>query len=151
MNTNLQERVAILTALLPEDPEPNQVVVMPEGQIAGAANVLYLYKDSALLGSASSFTPVGNVAKKGSLTRATTTTPIKRGDILRVEYVQLNFQSVMFVQYFGWMGHDIASKQTLNNKTYRVLHVLPLGKPTANFNLYERVCLEHVEERTPKE
>jgi hypothetical protein len=143
----MQERVSLLTALLPEDPEPNQVIVMPEGQLAGASNVIYLYSGETLIGTSSSFVPISNVSRKGALSRAVTTKKIKRGNTLRVEYVQLNYRSVMFVQFFGWIGHDIESQQLLSSKTYKVLHVLPLNDKVEGFNLYEQICLDGNEEK----
>lgn len=142
----LQERNSLLNALLPAEPESGEIVTMPDGQIAGAAHALHLYKGDTLIGTASSFAVIPNVSRRSSLTRAITSVPIKKDDLIRIRYVQYNFSSVIFIEYFGWIGHEQVEYQTTHDRVYKVLHVLPLGPRTIKSNLYERVCLEAQEQ-----
>lgn len=143
--TPQQQRDAMLNALLPVEPEPDQVIEMPEGQSAGSAHAIFIYKGEDLIGSASSFAPVENVSKKGMLTRATTNTPVVKDDVLRVTYSQYEFTSVIFVDYFGWLGNDFYNAVTVYNRYFKVVHVFPIGEKSPNCNLYERICLQTIE------
>jgi len=143
----LQERSNILENLLPDDPKDRQIVEYPEGQIVGASTVLSVYKSNKHIGALTSLYPITNVSRKYSATRLASNTAIKEKDIIRICAQQFAFNSVIFVQFFGWMGYKVIGEpQTISDKFYKVLATIPIGpKTAANFFLYEKVCLESLE------
>jgi len=145
MTFPLQDRNALFQHLLPADPEPDQVVNMPEGQVIGGANVINIYMDTKLIGSATQLSAVPNVSGKYDLTRVSSKRVIKLRDTLQVVGRQFVFNSVIFVEYFGWVGKDtVGEPQILSDKLYTVLAALPIGPNTEGFQLYEKVCLDAI-------
>lgn len=139
----LQDRNVILSTLLPDDPKPEQIVEMPKGQTVGGSNVINLYIKNELVGSATQLMPIQNVSGKYELIRASLKKEIRKGDRLKVVGRQYIFNSVIFIEYFGWIGYGIINKpQVLLDKTFKVLAAIPIGPKSDGFILYEKICLE---------
>lgn len=139
----IHDRSAMMQPMLPEDPEPGQVHTLPEGQIAGGANVLSVFKHEMLIGSTTNLVPISNVSGKYYTERLSSSQELKKGDTIRIVAQQYNFNQITFVEYFGWIGSGVTSTPTsLSDKIYRVLAAIAIGPNTNNFWLYEKVCLE---------
>lgn len=134
--------------LVPDNPKPGQVYTAPEGQTVGTVQVINVIRSDKILGDASQILPITNVAGKNLLSRVTTRTPLRKGMRIRVRALQYYFRSAIFVQYFGWMGHEIDDNVTvILDDTYRIDYLLQVGPRSDKFFTYERVCLTHVEEK----
>lgn len=143
----LQDNNVVLTNLLPADPEPDQIVKLPKGQYAGGSNIIYLYKHDKLIGATAQLTSIQNISGKYEIARTTTTTKLNKNDIIRITGKQYIFDSVIFVNGFGWSGYDyLPEPQILLDKTYRVLHAKSVGQTAENFYLYDKICLETLTE-----
>lgn len=154
----IQDRTAIMSPMLPEDPEPGCVHTLPEGQIAGGANVLSVFrweidsKSGKLIGSTNNLVPVSNVTGKYYTERLSSSQELKKNDVIRIVARQFNFNQITFVEYFGWIGSGVTSiPTTLSDKIYRVLTAIPIGPNTPNFWLYEKVCLEIINKEKKNE
>lgn len=141
-------RHTVIESLIPSDPKPGQVFTMPEGQVLGASHVISIMKNDNLLGDAMQLAPISNVTGKNQLSRVTTCTPLRKGMRIRVLAQQFSFKSAIFIQYFGWIGHDVIDTVTLiSDKMYKIEYALRVGPPSENFFIYEKVCLTTVEEK----
>jgi len=137
-----QSRTAMMEATLPADPEPNQVYEVPAGQIAGASYVLHVYKNGVLVGGAEMLTRVQNVSGKSYLSRMWSKTKIKEGDRLEILFTRYLIKSVIFVEFFGWIGHEYYPETQIEDKfLFDVVAILSVGPSTESAYLYERVCL----------
>lgn len=144
----LQDKNILLANLLPENPEPKQVVEFPKGQYVGGSNVIAIYKNNKLIGATTQLTPIQNVSGKYALERTTTNIWLIENDTIQIVGKQYIFNSVIFIDGFGWCGHDcLPEPQTLMDKTYRVLYAKPVGQTAEDFYLYDRVCLEVLTEK----
>lgn len=146
----IHERATLIQNQLPDDPEDRQIVEFPEGHPVGAATVISIYKKNKLVGTTTTLSPIPNVSKKYATSRLSAVTPIREGDVLRIVGYQYAFNSVIFIQYFGWVGHQTTGEPTiLSDKFYRVLAATPVGPEDKNsdFRLYEKVCLTVLEEK----
>lgn len=144
----LNSRHNVVSSFVPENPKPGQIFTMPEGQVLGASHVISLMKEARLIGDALQLSPVINVTGKSILTRVTTSVPLRKGTRLRALAQQYSFKSAIFVQYFGWMGHEITDAViVISDRMYRVEHALRVGPPSDNFFIYEKVCLTALEEK----
>ena len=143
----LQERTNLLESMLPDDPEDRQVVEYPEGQVVGASIVISVYKQDKRIGAASSVYPIVNVTRKHTANRLSSNVPIAEKDVIRIVAQQFTFNSVIFIQYFGWIGYKVIGEPLItSDKFYRVITAIPVGpKDNAEFHLYEKVCLESLE------
>jgi hypothetical protein len=122
---------------------------MPEGQVLGASHVISIMKVADLIGDALQFTPVPNVSGKSLLSRATTCTPLRKGMRVRILAQRFSFKSAIFIQYFGWMGHDVIDNIiVITDKMYKIEYALRVGPPSEKFFIYEKVCLTTVEEKS---
>lgn len=138
----------VIGSLVPDNPKPGQVVTMPEGQALGASNVISIVKENDLLGDATQLAPIPNVAGKSVLNRVTTRIPLRKGMRIRVLAQQFSFKSAIFIQYFGWLGHEIIDPPlTIHDNIYKIDHLFQVGPKSDKFFIYERVCLTHVEEK----
>ena len=145
----LHEKAVMINNQLPDDPTDKQVVEFPEGQVVGGATVISVYLKDKLVGSLSSLYPIVNVTRKYSADRLASNTLIKEGDVLRIVGRQYSFNTVIFVQYFGWIGCKPAGEpQVTSDKLYRVIAAIPVGPDDSpDCYLYERVCLDALEEK----
>jgi hypothetical protein len=145
----INTRHSVISSLVPDNPKPGQVFTMPEGQILGASHVISIMKVADLIGDALQFTPVPNVSGKSLLSRATTCTPLRKGMRVRILAQQFSFKSAIFIQYFGWMGHDVIDNIiVITDKMYKIEYALRVGPPSEKFFIYEKVCLTTVEEKS---
>lgn len=145
----INTRHSVISSLVPDNPKPGQVFTMPEGQVLGASHVISIMKANDLIGDALQFTPVPNVSGKGLLSRATTCVPLRKGMRVRILAQQFSFKSAIFIQYFGWMGHDVIDTiSVLADKMYKIEYALRVGPPSEKFFIYEKVCLTTVEEKS---
>jgi hypothetical protein len=134
--TPIDEATAMLPFQVPEDPEPGQVVDLPEGHYAGGATILHLFHKTQLVGTAPRLMPVPNVARTYILERACSTAPLKRNDLLRVKAVQLSFTQVTFIEFTGWVGTKTHPQELLlSDKFYKILTVVPIGATGDHFHL----------------
>jgi hypothetical protein len=139
----------IISSLVPDNPKSGQVFNMPEGQVLGASHVISLMKNGELIGDATQLAPIPNVTGKSVLSRVTTNFPLKKGIRIRVLAQQFSYKSAIFIQYFGWMGHDIIdSIGVITDKEYKVEYALRVGPTSDKFFIYEKVCLTNVEEKS---
>lgn len=146
----LHEKSSVVEQLLPEDPEDRQVFELPEGQLVGGATVVSVYKHGKLVGSLSSLYPIVNVSRKYSGTRLSASTSIQEKDVVRIVGRQYSYNSVIFIQYFGWLGYKATGEPVVvSDKFYKVLAITPAGpeEEPSDFHLYEKVCLEALEEK----
>ena len=136
-------RTAIMQAMLPEDPEPGQEFILPEGQTVGGANVINISKAGKLLGDITRLSPIPNVSGKYDASRVHSKGRIRQGDLVRIQGWQYNFNAIKFVEYFGLIGSQtVGDHLPLMDKYMKVLAVFEIGESTSGFYLYERVCLE---------
>jgi len=144
----LHEKAVMLENLLPEDPEDGVIVEAPKGQTLGGSTVISVYMKNKPIGSIASLIPIVNVSRKYTANRLSSNIPIKKGDIIRITGRQYSFDTVIFVQYFGWIGYK-ASKEPVvaSDKFYRVLAAIPVGPEEPDCLLYEKVCLEALEKK----
>jgi hypothetical protein len=140
-------RHGIIDSLVPNNPKPGQIYTMPDGQVLGASHVISLMKESLLIGDSLQFTPIPNVTGKNVLTRTTTCIPLKKGMRVKILVQQFSFKSAIFIQYFGWMGHETIDPTIILDKLFRIEHVLRVGPNSDKFFIYEKVCLTTVEEK----
>lgn len=144
-----QEQNNFLASLLPDDPEPGKIVTFPEGQTAGGSTVLSVYDhQDTLIGAASEITPVPNVSGMYMLSRLSSCRALNEKYPIRVITRQFHYNSVIFIQYFGWIGYSFNDKSlTLFDKKYKILALTKTGpEEPSDFFLYEKVCLTNMEE-----
>jgi hypothetical protein len=142
MNLPVDSQTVMLPYALPSDPEPNQVVDLPKGQIIGGASVLNIYHKRVLVGVLNRLIPIPNVTRMYRGERVTSSVPLQRNALIRVKALQFSFVQVTFFQNFGWIGTRSAEKQVvLSDKFYKVLAAIPVGPSGKNFHLYEQLCL----------
>jgi len=143
----LQDKNALLVNLLPENPKPGQVIEVPKGQISAGQMSLTFIAAIKLIGTTTQLMPIQNVSGKYEIARTTTNTKLSKNDVIRVVGRQYIFNSVIFVDYFGWLGYGHSDEpQILSDKTYKILHVMPIGPTTKDCYLYEKICLETIME-----
>lgn len=144
----INTRHNVVSSLVPDNPKPGQIFTMPEGQVLGISHVISILRGGELVGDANQLTAVHNVTLKSVLTKVTTCIPLKKGVRIQVLAKQFSFKSAIFIQYFGWMGHDIIdSGDVIADKTYKVEYALRVGPESDKFFIYEKVCLTNVEEK----
>ncbi len=144
----MNSRHTIISSLVPDNPKPGQIITMPEGQVLGASHVISLMKETDLIGDAFQLAPVHNVSGKSILSRVTTRVPLRRGMRVRVLAQQFSFKSAIFIQYFGWMGHEtIDTISVISDRMYKIDYALRVGPDSDKFFIYEKVCLTTVEEK----
>lgn len=144
--TPIDEATAMLPYKVPEDPEPGQVLDLPEGHYAGGSTILHVFHKTKLVGTSPRLLPVTNIARKYILERASLSVPLKRNDIIRVQARQFSFTQVTFVECVGWVGTKTHKKElSLSDKHYKVLDAIPIGPSGEHFFLYEKVCLSVIE------
>ena len=137
------DRTAMMQTLLPDDPEPGQELVLPEGQTVGGANVINVHKAGKLLGALNQLAPIPNVSGKYEASRLTSKLKLKKGDVIRIQGWQHNYNAIQFVESFGWIGSQTTGEPiSLIDKHMRILALFPIGANTPGFYLYEKVCLE---------
>ena len=142
-----QARTAIVEAVLPEDPDNGTIFTVPEGQSVGASTIIYLLSGERVLGTANQLSPVVNVSKRYSLVRITSKKAIKKNDVVRVVAKQYSYTQMTFLDGYGWLGHRAGSDAyVIEDKTYRVTHVVPIGELTDGYCVYEQLCLERIKE-----
>lgn len=135
----------LIQTQLPDDPEPGEVFILPEGQTIGGANVINVFQGPSLLGAAQSLAPVPNVSGVYFLERLATRNELKPRDILRVKATQYTFIELTFIEYLGWCGTKMSdTTYTAFDKHLKVRDIVPIGTVTDGFNLYERICLEKI-------
>lgn len=143
------ERYVTLDALLPPDPEPGEVFIMPEGQVGGASTMNFIYAGGVCIGHTSQYARVANVSACSFLGRTVTSRPLVRDLPIRILSEQFTFKSLVFVEFFGWLVHEYNPKpQVLLDAKFRVLHAIPMRKPDSDLYTYDRVCLEKYKEET---
>jgi hypothetical protein len=121
---------------------------MPAGQVLGASHVISLLKNTDVIGDAMQLAPVVNVTGKSVMSRVTSCVPLRKGMRIRVLAQQFSFKSAIFIQYFGWMGHDVIDNiVVITDKMYKIEYALRVGPPSEKFFVYEKVCLTTVEEK----
>jgi hypothetical protein len=132
----------MLEATLPEDPKDKETYTVPEGQIAGASYVLHLKKDGEEIGTAEQLDRVANVSGKATLSRTSSFQELKKGDTLETVFKRYDYKSVIFVDYFGWMGYECYKKvETMECNMWKVLAVLTVGPQSQGKYFYEKLCL----------
>lgn len=137
------DRTAIIQTLLPDDPEPGQEVIFPDGQTVGGANVINISKAGKLLGALNQLSPIPNVSGKYEASRLTSKRKLKKGDVIRIQGWQHNYNAIQFVESFGWIGSQtMGNPISLIDKHMKILALFPIGANTPGFYLYEKVCLE---------
>jgi hypothetical protein len=145
----LQEHNALLETLLPEDPEPGKVVTFPEGHTVGGSSIISIYnKTGRLIGSASQLAPIPNVSRMYELSRLSACEAVAEKNEIRIIARQFNYNSVIFIQYFGWIGYGFEKNSiVLSDKKYKVIAAIKTGpEEPSGFYLYEKVCLTSTEE-----
>lgn len=146
----LQEHNALLETLLPEDPEPGKVISFPTGHTVGGTSIISIYNHAGrLIGSASQLAPIANVSRMYELSRLSTCEAVAEKNEIRIIARQFNYNSVIFIQYFGWIGHGCEKIPiVLSDKKYRVIAAIKTGpEEPSDFYLYEKVCLTIMEEK----
>jgi hypothetical protein len=139
----------VVASLVPDNPKPGQIFTMPEGQVLGASHIISLFRGGEIIGDAFQLAPIQNVTGKTLLTRVTTNYLLKKGIRVRVKVQQFSYKSAIFIQFFGWIGHDIIDKvDVITDKEYKVEHAMRVGPPSDKFFIYEKVCLTNVEEKS---
>jgi hypothetical protein len=145
----LNMRHNVIGSLVPDNPKPGQVYTMPEGQVLGASHVISLMKENILIGDALQFSPIPNISGKSILSRTTTWVPLRKGMRIKILAQQFSFKSAIFVQYYGWMGHEVLDNTNiLADRMYKIEYALRVGPPSDKFFIYEKVCLTTVEEQS---
>ena len=144
----INSRHTIISSLVPDNPKPQQIIEMPGGQVLGASHVISILKGEDLIGDAIQLSPVYNVSGKYTLNRATTCVSLRKGMRIRILAQQFSYNSAIFVQHFGWMGHNVLGPPTvLSDHTYKIDHVLRVGPDSIKFFVYEKICLTITEEK----
>jgi len=132
----------MLDATLPTDPEANEVYCVPEGQVAGASYVLHIKKDGEDVGTAEQLERVVNVSGKATLSRTSSSQAIEKGTLIETAFKRYDYKSVIFVEYFGWIGYDCYEKvETMERNKWKVLAVLTVGPQSPGKYFYEKLCL----------
>jgi len=140
------ERHALVGGTLPLNPKDGDVYTAPEGQEAGASYVLSLYSEGEPIGHASQVSKVPNVSGRSHLNRTVTTSPLTKGDKIRIKFERFSFGSVIFIDSFGWIGHELRGDPVeLVNAHYKVISTLAIME-NDTYTVYDKVCLANVEE-----
>lgn len=144
----LTTRHSLINSLMPDNPKPGEEFSLPDKQVLGASILVSVYIVDDLIGDAVQLAAVPNVSGKALLSRVTTRIPLRRGMRIRVVSQQFSFDSIVFVQHFGWLGCHALPEATQHSSTrYRIEHVLRVGPDTDKFYIYEKVCLTQIEEK----
>jgi len=92
---------------LPKIPKPYQVVTVPEDIDAGSAVYINIYNLTGKhLGVAQTLKRMPNTCDCWQLLRVDTSALLCEGDRYCIAALEYRFTSVVFVEYFGWVGHD---------------------------------------------
>lgn len=141
------ERYVTLDALLPAEPEPGEIFLMPDGQVGGASVMNFVYTGGVCVGHTSQYARVVNVSSYSYLGRTVTAAPLVEGMQIRILGEQFTFKSLIFVEYFGWMVYEYNPKPTvLLDAKFEVLHAIPMRKQNSDLYTYDRVCLKKYKE-----
>ena len=132
---------------LPDDPLPGQIIEIPEGVDGGAATHITVYQKDTCIGEAQQLIKIENVSRKWQLGRTHTAVPLLPETLLRVRAVTKHYASLIFVEYFGWVGHAYKKEETtLSDRTYEILHTATYMSVQDGPNVYELVCLHVTDE-----
>jgi hypothetical protein len=129
---------------LPEDPLPGQLVQIPDSVDGGSAvHITILNDQGVLIGESQQLFKVENVSLKWQLGRTVTTVPLRPETCIRVHAERRKYKSLMFVEYFGWVGSQYRDDaEVLSDRTYYILHAAPYANSKNGPNIYELVCLQ---------
>ena len=139
------ERYTAGIGVLPNDPDPGEVYTAPEGQEVGASYVLTILLDGKHIGHTSQISRVPNVSKRSHLNRTITTSSLEKGDTIEVVFTRYAYKSVIFVEYFGWIGHEVGSTEIQMRQKFSVVEARPLLEDATQY-IYEKVCLKALKE-----
>lgn len=143
----------VMNQYLPEDPLPGQVVKVPDGVDGGHATHITLYQETEIVGESHQLIKVENVSRKWQLGRTVTSIPLKPETRIQVRAVTKYYASLMFVEYFGWIGHKYRDNETVHSD--RLCEVIDTAiyfsvKDTKYPHIYEVVCLSAIDEGEKK-
>ena len=143
----LPQSVTDMTPYLPEDPLPGQVVEIPDGVDGGSATHITVYDGDLVIGETQQLSKVENVSRKWQLGRTTTVTPLLPEMIVRIRAVKQHYRSLIFVEYFGWSGHQYHKNETvLSDRVYTIEHTAQYYSIAEGPHIYELVCLHYNKE-----
>jgi len=132
---------------LPKNPKPFEIFTAPDNQYVGASTVLLLVRDSKTIGDMMSLFTQHNVANTLVGYRTRTTTPISQGDVLTIVTSMYRYRSLIYVEYFGWVGIDPdpeEKKKVLDRFDVRVEYANEIIL-TGQYYAYDQMCLRRIE------
>lgn len=136
-----------MTPYLPDDPLPGQVVEIPDGVDGGSVTHIMLHDGNVVLGEAQQLIKVENVSRKWQLGRTHTAFPLIPDTTIRVRAFTKYYASLIFVEYFGWSGHQYRKEEkVLSDRVYEILHTTTYTSIPDGPNIYELVCLHATDE-----
>jgi hypothetical protein len=132
---------------LPSDPLPGQVVKVPDGIEAGdAVHVLLYTSEGNVLGESQRLSNVENVSRKWQLGRTVCSSKLAPEDVIHLRAERRPFDTLIFVEYFGWVGHTYRNAEVIREGDYEVLYAAPYSlHAKADIHVYELVCLSKIE------
>jgi len=142
------ERYVTLDAILPTNPQPGEIVVLPEDQVGGASTINFIYMGDQHIGHTEQFARVSNVSDRSFLARTVTTEPFLKDLLIRLICEQYTFKSLIFVDYFGWSVHEYnPTPKILLDETFEIVYAVPLKKKNSELYTYDRVYLKKSKEK----
>lgn len=145
----VRTRCTTLEDDLPQDPLPDQIFELPDSQVGGTSYVLHVLKKGAHIGTAEQLELIPNVSGKGMLSRAWALKPWKKGDVIEVLFVRYDYKSLIFREYFGWMGHECYDQHVVEEQhRWRIISLLKVGPQQPDLHFYEKICMEKIRENT---
>jgi len=140
-----------MNGYLPEDPLPGQVVEVPDGVDGGSATHIILYDGKTVIGESQQIIKVENVSRKWQLGRTHTAFPLLPESQVRVRAFTKHYASLIFVEYYGWIGHKYRKEETLlSDRVYEIVHTATYFSVQDGPHIYELVCLHATDEGEPK-
>ena len=138
----------LLEQLMPENPQPGDIVKMPEGYSCGEAHDIAVLLNGERVGSATGLRRIENVSNIYEADKVTVYgISLNYGDIIRIENYRYTYVSLMFVEFLGWRGREVYQPYDVTHRAdYQILQSLMNSQP-GKLTIHEKMCLKQI----PKE
>lgn len=112
--------------LLPDHPEPGQVVELPDGEPAGqAAQITISSESGTVLGYAENIEHVANIAGHYILSNVTLSGPILAGSLVHVVAYVWDITAIEFVNFFGWHACRWGNPDETLTEKFKIIETVP--------------------------
>ena len=113
--------------LLPDHPEPGQVVELPDGVTGGTIAVIVVMNDAKhVIGNAENIEHVANIAGHYNLSSVTLASPVHEGDNISVRAFTWDITAIEFVNFFGWQACRWDNPTKTLEEEYEVCATVPI-------------------------